>query len=183
MSKDDDLKDRLIEASIKLILSGKDPDKLTVRGIASEAGVTFGLVNYYFGTKENLLGEAISKIMQNEAVSNSISNDTPHSKILSILKKNTSIGLKFPSLLRFIVKKDYESGGNGVIFTLLPFLKEYFDNKKSRDELFIIASQIVLPMQALYVDKSSFEKFTGKSIDSEDEYMAVIESILKQALS
>lgn len=60
--KDISTKDNILNATLLLI---KDDgfDELTTRKIAAAAGVNIALVNYYFGSKEKLLNEALRIIL------------------------------------------------------------------------------------------------------------------------
>ena len=51
-----DAKTKIIHATKDFLDQGVDPDKITVRKIAEQAGVGVGLINYHFQTRDNLLG-------------------------------------------------------------------------------------------------------------------------------
>jgi AcrR family transcriptional regulator len=51
-------RNRILEATIALLLETRDISALTVRTIAKKADVGIGLVNYHFGDKESLVREA-----------------------------------------------------------------------------------------------------------------------------
>lgn len=46
-------KEKILDATLHLIKS-EGIDSVTIRKIASEAGTNVALINYYFGSKENL---------------------------------------------------------------------------------------------------------------------------------
>ena len=64
-----DIKELLIDRTIELIKeSDGKPERITARAIAQKSGVALGLINYHFGSKDNLLAECSNKII-NELLS------------------------------------------------------------------------------------------------------------------
>ena len=61
---DQDLRQKIIDAAKAMLAEGEDVGKLTVRKIALRAGVGVGLINYHFGSKDNLLSMAIGDQME-----------------------------------------------------------------------------------------------------------------------
>ena len=58
MRKEDKLnitKEKLLDATVNLMKSCDNPEKVTSRAIADEAGVPLGMVNYCYGSREGLL--------------------------------------------------------------------------------------------------------------------------------
>lgn len=59
-----DIKEHIIEVTTMLIEEyGGDTKKITARLIAEKAGIGLGLVNYHFGTKENLITACVQGII------------------------------------------------------------------------------------------------------------------------
>lgn len=59
-----DIKELLIDQTIELIKeSDGKPECITARAIAQRSGVALGLINYHFGSKDNLLAECSNKII------------------------------------------------------------------------------------------------------------------------
>ncbi len=58
------IKELLIDQTIALIKeSDGKPESITARAIAQRSGVALGLINYHFGSKDNLLAECANKII------------------------------------------------------------------------------------------------------------------------
>ena len=55
----------LIDAAEKLMSECDDPDEVTARAITKEAGVNLAMINYCFGSREELLYEVFSRIQRN----------------------------------------------------------------------------------------------------------------------
>ena len=59
-----DIKELLIDQTIALIKeSDGKPESITARAIAQRSGVALGLINYHFGSKDNLLAKCSNKII------------------------------------------------------------------------------------------------------------------------
>ena len=64
MNKDEKLqltKDKLLDSTFELMEEMDDPLKVTSREIAAAAGVKAGMINYCFGSRENLIYHAFQK--------------------------------------------------------------------------------------------------------------------------
>lgn len=59
-----DSKEAIMQATIALINeNGKCIDDITVREICKKADVGLGLINYHFGSKENLIKQCVERII------------------------------------------------------------------------------------------------------------------------
>ena len=62
--KNEEIKQRIIETTIGIIEeSDGDINNITARKIAQNSGVALGLINYHFGSKENLIAECCKQII------------------------------------------------------------------------------------------------------------------------
>ena len=55
----DDTRNQLIHATKELLLTVQNPEKITARQIASKANVNLAMINYCFGSKDELLKKTI----------------------------------------------------------------------------------------------------------------------------
>ena len=61
----EEIRERIVEAATALIEeTGGDAERITARSVAIRAGVALGLINYYFGSKENLVAECVARIIR-----------------------------------------------------------------------------------------------------------------------
>lgn len=72
MRNKEDVKEAIIDATTKLIQeSNGDVDSITARAIAEKSEVALGLINYHFGSKDNLIAvcaqRIINKVLMNFA--------------------------------------------------------------------------------------------------------------------
>lgn len=64
MSKNENVKDRIIDVTIELIEKyNGDTKSITARMIAEKAEIGLGLINYHFGSKDNLITECVQHII------------------------------------------------------------------------------------------------------------------------
>ena len=64
MSKNENVKEHIIEVTTELIEKyNGETKKITARMIAEKAEVGLGLINYHFGSKDNLITECVQRII------------------------------------------------------------------------------------------------------------------------
>lgn len=64
MSGNEKIKEHIIEVTTELLKTyNGDTQKITSRAIAERAGIGLGSVNYFFGSKENLIAECVQRII------------------------------------------------------------------------------------------------------------------------
>lgn len=64
MKEKDSIKEHIIEVTTELIEQSSDgAGGITTRRIAERAGVGLGLINYHFGSKDNLITECVQRII------------------------------------------------------------------------------------------------------------------------
>ncbi len=111
---EDSIKEKIIQATINLMK--EDSEDITVRNIAARAGVTQGLINYHYQTKDHLIDisaqrvidETVSKVpmawMQMEG--------TPEEKLRVMMKRTLSYLFEYPHVSRISIMRDMQAGHN-----------------------------------------------------------------------
>ena len=75
MTANDEAKETIIQAAIGLIeVSDGNIRNITARSIADKSGVSLGLINYHFGSKDNLISICCSRIINKTLMSMSPEN-------------------------------------------------------------------------------------------------------------
>ncbi|HEX3037706.1 MAG TPA: TetR/AcrR family transcriptional regulator [Oscillospiraceae bacterium] len=65
MGKSEEIKEKIMAATIDMLeKSNGKIENITIRGIAQTVGIGTGLINYHFGTKENLIEQCVQRIIQ-----------------------------------------------------------------------------------------------------------------------
>jgi AcrR family transcriptional regulator len=96
MKKSDEVKERIIEATIALMTDGNgDVSEVNTRAIAEKAGVGVGLINYHFQTKENLIEICVERIISKVISAFTPSSSPQERKSLAPLKRSAKAVFDF----------------------------------------------------------------------------------------
>jgi AcrR family transcriptional regulator len=110
-------RDRILEATISLLLDTKDFDSLTVRVIAEQAKVGVGLVNYHFKDKESLVRLAVRTFIGREIVkgygNRAFAAASARERVILVLRGPMDFLAKHPGLSRVSVLYDLSSPAAG----------------------------------------------------------------------
>lgn len=55
----EDVRQRILRSAVELLREARDAESVSIRAIAEHAGVSVGMANYHFGTKDNLIELAV----------------------------------------------------------------------------------------------------------------------------
>ncbi|MFO7782392.1 MAG: helix-turn-helix domain-containing protein [Spirochaetia bacterium] len=55
----EDVRQRILHSAVELLREARDAESVSIRAIAERAGVSVGMANYHFGTKDNLIELAV----------------------------------------------------------------------------------------------------------------------------
>lgn len=138
----------LINAAEKLMTECDDPSEVTARAITKEAGVNLAMINYFFGSREELLFNVFEKLKQDAMDSDSsleeiISGDlSPKDKLIEIHIKSISLMLDNYNLCRAITKYILINRSIQADRGSLRFITEHFGERKSINECRLIAFEI-----------------------------------------
>lgn len=179
-----DPKNRLIQAVCSLLENGLTPENLTTRTIAEEAGLAHGLINYHFGSKDRLLAESIEYLVDQSSLTlpqNDYQVSSLRERILTLLMTYLQLGFQNRPLLAFRVKQDLNQAGLTLIKKLLPILREYLGDQKREEELFILASQLVQPLQLYFLHPETLEMELGWELKDPRDAELFLETLIKNA--
>ena len=142
-------KKRILETVVSAMQENQDIGKLTNRQIAEKAGVNSALINYYFKSKDNLLIEAVNICMGN-LFENIIQKTS---------KEIVCLGYNHYPLAKITVANELNGGGIITNKMIQPVLKEIFKQSKDEYEIKILAAQILLPVQVIFLNASAYQKY------------------------
>jgi AcrR family transcriptional regulator len=180
-----DPKKRILQAAIAL-LNEQEPESITIRKIAERAGVGIGLINYHFQSKDRLLNEAVGGSMA-EATSrwlnaNEDEYPDPVLRLKNLLKETSSIGARFPALLRIAISYELQHGTFAVPQLILPILREIFGPVKKEKELRLLAFQLVTAMQVAAFRNEAFGNYIGIDLFNEEQRNRTIDILVESIL-
>ena len=125
--KNNDIKNSIIDATIYIIEeSDGDIKNITARKIADRCGVALGLINYHFGSKENLIAECCDRII-NEMLSGLAPDKIDYTaddglsdreRLILYARQTFDYIYSNPSIVKISILsdlKDYKPNGNSVL--------------------------------------------------------------------
>ncbi|MBP5414328.1 MAG: TetR/AcrR family transcriptional regulator, partial [Lachnospiraceae bacterium] len=139
MNKDEKLqntKDRLIESTLILMENMDDPLNVTSRQIAAKAGVKPGMINYCFGSRENLIYQTFQKqylsFLKEKNVEKILSSDLPPKELLKkihfVVAKCLVENPKFTKAITGFVLFSRDLSKESFSF---PYVKKHYAGKKT----------------------------------------------------
>jgi len=171
--KDGDMSNRIIQAVRELINEGTGIEKITVRTIAKRANIGVGLINYHFGSKDNLLEIVLAELMSETAkeyMENVTKADVkPKDKLKELIKGLYMFTIQYESIIKFLILQCIQKGDMEAELTLMPLLKQVFGDTKSEIELRIIAMQIIKPIQISGLSVERFRVYSGFNLYDEEQ--------------
>lgn len=179
-------KDRIFEAAVELLGEEPNADAITVRRIAERAGVGIGAVNYHFQSKDNLLNQAVGALMQDEAnkwlTPPADRAGGPVARLRALLKQTARVGMRYPHLLEIAVRYDLEQGPFTAADVVVPLLRELWEGERSEADIRLVALQLLVSIQALYLRRDAVARFTGYRIGDADQMEQIIDRLIDNLL-
>ena len=165
-------KEKLIAATEKLIANCDDPFKVTSRQIAEESGMQAAMINYCFGSRENLIYEVfhryykaalhdadVEKILASK-ISPKDKLKKLHFLIAHFLIENHKLTKAITNLILFSRDLSEDSVSYG-------FIKQHFKGTRTDSECRLIAYELSTMMQLIIYRKDDIK--TGMGIDLEKD--------------
>jgi AcrR family transcriptional regulator len=177
MKKDEKLqltKDRLLDAAFELMEKAEDPMAVTSREIAARADVKPAMINYCFGSRENLIYNAFQKqylsFLKDKEVEKVVNSDLPPQEILKklhyvvadCLVKNHTFTKAITGFVLF--KRDL--GQESFSFN---YVKKAFKGRKTDAECKLIAYELSTMMQLIIYRKDDIKRDFGIDLDDEEQ--------------
>ena len=165
-------KEKLIAATEKLIANCDDPFKVTSRQIAEKSGMQAAMINYCFGSRENLIYEVFHRYYKaalHDADVEKIltSNISPKDKlkrlhylVAKFLIENHKLTKAITNLILFGRDLSEESVSYG-------FVKEHFEGTKTDKECRLIAYEMSTMMQLIIYRKDDFWNDMGIDLEKD----------------
>lgn len=168
--KERDVKEAIIEITINLIAKYGDTSLITVREIANLAGVGFGLINYHFQTKDNLINICIMKLIGdtvNQLQSFSSASDTnPREKLFEISRGIMEFMVVNSGLAKISITNDFcgpNENDNTAQLTrmLLPLVNEVANREVPEEDLIILLHIYISSLEAAFLRKEVLRDTMG----------------------
>lgn len=186
-----DIKERLIDQTIELIKeSDGKPECITARAIAQRSGVALGLINYHFGSKDNLLAECSNKIINDilssmkpglaKAEDDGLSD---RERLILYAKQTFEYLFANSAIVKMSILSDFRSYGEDTNSALTQkgfqlALRGDIPEKSKR----LIAFSLASSMQTAFLAADESEKITGYDLNTKKGRGSFIEDTVNMLM-
>jgi len=163
-------KELLLDAAIKLLETSDHPESITTRQIAGLAGANQAMINYYFGSKDALIQQGVSSILNisaNLLNSPSVPDSSPRDRLRRFLMQICFLVMKYRKYTSLYIPNLLLTDEILLPQYILPDLRAHFGNKRSEAECRIIAYELISFLQLLFYRSDSFRKYSGCDLSDE----------------
>ena len=177
MEKDKKLeitKQKLLNATAKLMFSTDDPMKVTSREIAAAAEVRPSMINYCFGSREKLIHEVFQSefrdFLEKNNISSIVTGSLPpremlkklHFLMIGYLLENSQFTRAITGLVLFGRDLNEESFS-------YPLVMKHFAGRKTETECRMIAYELSAMMQLTIYRKDDIKEAFGLDLEDEEQ--------------
>ena len=183
VNKDEKLqitKDKLITATMLLMDDMDDPFQVTSRQIAAKADVRPAMINYCFGSREDLIFQVFQRhyadMLQEEKIDELLKKDMEPKEFIKqihfIVAKYLVKNYKFTKAItaHILFKRDLSKDQFS-----LPYVIRHYDGKKSEKECRLITYELSSMMQLLIFRKDDIKRDFDIDLDNEKELKKYID--------
>ena len=183
MQKDEKLnitKEKLLDATFALMEEADDPLAVTSRQIAERAGTKPSMINYCFGSRENLIYQTFQKqymgFLNEKEVAKIIASDLPPKDVLKKLHFTVAKCLvdnpKFTKAITPFVLFNRDLSQESFSYA---YVKKHYAGRKTDKECKLIAYEMSSMMQLIVCRKDDIKKDFGIDLNKEKELKKYID--------
>ena len=173
-------KEKLVDATFALMEELDDPLNVTSRQIADRAGVKPSMINYCFGSRENLSYQTFQKqymsFLKDKDVEKLIASDLPPKELLKklhfVVAKCLVENPKFTKAITGYVLFNRDLSQESFSF---PYVKKHYAGKKTDEECRLIAYELSAMMQLIVFRKDDIKASFGINLDNDKELQKYID--------
>ena len=177
MQKDEKLnitKEKLIDAAFALMEEADDPFNVTSRQIAERAGTKPSMINYCFGSRENLLYQTFQKQYMSflneseirEIIDSDITTKDLIKRLHFVVAKCLVENPKFTKAITGHVLFNRDLSKESFTY---PYVKKHYAGKKTDKECKLIAYELSAMMQLIIYRKEDIKRDFGIDLDNDKE--------------
>ena len=173
-------KEKLIDATFSLMEEADDPLNVTSRQIAERAGTKPSMINYCFGSRENLIYQTFQKqyldFLKEEHIAELIASDISPKELLKklhfIVAKCLVENPKFTKAISPYVLFNRDLSQESFSF---PYVKKHYAGKKTDKECRLIAYEMSSMLQLMICRKDDLKRDFGINLDNAKELKKYID--------
>lgn len=138
----------LLDAAEKLMSECDDPSEVTARAITREAGVNLAMINYCFGSREELLYEVYERIHRSAltldpAIGDIIKGDiSPKEKLAELHYHTMKLMLSYSKYCSALTKYILVTRKIGDKRSSVQFIQQYYGSRRTEGECRLIAFEL-----------------------------------------
>jgi len=192
-SKSENTKQRIIDATLELMREVGNVNEVSIRKIVQKAGIKgVGIINYHFKTKDNLISEAVrydtNKIIDQWDAIYETMKMSPVDKLKIMLKGTGDLIDTNPIFGRISMIHDYlnpalDDNTARSIEKYIMIFREIYGDKKSEEEIWIIAHTVLSGAQLAFIRSDVVSKTIGTDFYNKkdrDEFLdKLIDNLIK----
>ena len=178
----------LINAAEELLKGCNSPEEVTSRKIAAQAGVNAAMINYCFGSREQLMYEVFRGLLTKARklrpeLDAAMSDDlSPAQKLIEIHFTLMELMLDNPKISKAVTKfilfdRDLKTGLDS-----LPLVMEHFAGKKSEDECRLITFELTSLHELAVLRKDDIKECCGIDLSDKAQLRKFVEENVRRFL-
>jgi len=176
-----DAKEQILDATVALLSDTNDPSGITVRDIAAAAGVQIAMINYYFGSKDELLYQAVG-VLRNKMAGDWLSikskKMSAYMRFREMLIALCGMSVKYSRYMRLSVEYELTKAEIVTPQYIIPLICEICGQKRSEIGIRITAYEIIATLQLIFFRAKDMSKYLGFDVLEHDRMVEVIDTIL-----
>ncbi|MEI8201036.1 MAG: TetR/AcrR family transcriptional regulator [Eubacteriales bacterium] len=178
VSQEKDIKEKILHATVELIIKHGDTSKITVREIAAGAGVAIGLINYHFQTKDNLISLCTLEIIRHSIEQLGTMNENvktePIDQMKTLGRGITEFMVMNPGVSRISITRDFVSADAvdnsvQVVKMFSPIARKICGNDMSDQDLHVLLHMLVSSIEAAFLRKDVMKESFGIDLDNAEQ--------------
>ncbi len=182
MSKGENVKDRIIAVTIELIEQYHgDTKSITARMIAEKAEIGLGLINYHFGSKDNLITECVQRIIGEVVVGFHIEQEFPSDKERLIACATYVFDFLFEhsAISRISILGDFQNylRDSNSVYTQYGFMKSLKSDISEKDKPMLVFI-LTTAMQIAFLGSATVNQLLGYNFTKQKDRAKYIEKLV-----
>ena len=187
-SKSKNTKQKIIDATLELLRETGSIEEVSVRKIVQKAGIKgVGIINYHFGTKDKLISEAVrydtNKVIDQWDAIYEKMKIPPVDKLKIMLKGTGDLIDTNPIFGRISMIHDYlnpavDDNTARSIEKYMMIFREIYGEKKSEEEIWIIAHTILSGAQLAFIRSEVVSKTLGTDFYNKKDRDEFLEKLI-----
>jgi len=176
-----DRKQRILDATVRLLEDTDEIDSVTTRRIADEADVNPAMVNYYYGSKNQLMLEAVLSIVESTAdrkIHVEVDTGNPRKELYDFLITISDQIIQFEKYTKAFIPDLLLKAEIDTPLYIVPLLQEYFGDRKTSNECRILAYEMISILQLVFYRSDDFLEYADVDVHDMNQRRLFISGLM-----